>query len=73
MIIHQIPTDESLRGQIITIGAIIVLTDGGVLDSTSSVDFSYGCSPNVHYGGAYFVISDGAFGVDWYIGNSYGR
>ena len=57
----------------------------GVADSWmhNDVAYSYGMiyttnnkfkfrSPNVHYGGAYFVISDGAFGVDWYIGNSYG-
>ena len=42
-------------------------------DDVWDVDYSYGnYSPNVHYGGAYFVIPDGAFGVDWYIGNSYG-
>ena len=55
---------------------------GGVFDEHNDGD-SYGMiyttnkkstfrSPNAHYGGAYFVISDGAFGVDWYIGNSYG-
>ena len=42
-------------------------------DDVWDVDYSYGnYSPNVHYGGAYFVIPDGAFGVDWGIGNSYG-
>lgn len=42
-------------------GAIIVLADGGVLGTTSSVDFSYGCSPNVSsYGSSSFdVLNNG--------------